>query len=90
MKRIAVISDVHANLPALEAVLEDIHRHSIDTILNLGDFVGYGPFPNEVVKRLAKPEIRNILGNYDHKVLTWNEKKRKVETDQVSTKMAGF
>ncbi len=90
MKRIAVISEVHANLPALEAVLEDIHRHSIDTILNLGDFVGYGPFPNEVVKRLAKPEIRNILGNYDHKVLTWNEKKEKWKQTKSPQKWLAF
>ena len=61
MTRIAVISDVPANLPALEAVLADIHRHSIFTIPTLVDILGYGSSPNYVVKRFANPEIRNIL-----------------------------
>jgi len=44
----AVFSDVHGNLPALEAVLADVERRDVPATLCLGDLVGYGPFPNEV------------------------------------------
>jgi predicted phosphodiesterase len=46
---IAVISDIHGNIFALKAVLEDIKNRNVDTIICLGDLVGYGPFPNEVI-----------------------------------------
>ena len=49
--RIALFSDVHANLPALEAVLDHIHEQSCDSVYCLGDLVGYAPLPNEVVER---------------------------------------
>ncbi|MDP3045449.1 MAG: metallophosphoesterase family protein, partial [Bacillota bacterium] len=45
MERIAVISDIHGNLPALEAVLEEIDRIGVDGVFCTGDLVGYGPFP---------------------------------------------
>ena len=46
---IALISDIHGNLPALEAVLSDAAHHGAQTIWNLGDMLGYAPFPNEVL-----------------------------------------
>ena len=46
--RFAVFSDVHGNLPGLEAILVDVSRRDIGDVLCLGDLVGYGPFPNEV------------------------------------------
>ncbi|MCY6960489.1 metallophosphoesterase family protein [Clostridium brassicae] len=70
--RIAVISDIHGNIKALEAVLEDIKKREADTIVCLGDLVGYGPFPNEVVKRIKEEDILNIIGNYDTAVV-WND-----------------
>ncbi len=54
--RIAVISDIHGNLYALREVLEDIDNQNIDSIICLGDLVGYGPHPNEVIA-LIKEEI---------------------------------
>ncbi|ACA60448.1 metallophosphoesterase family protein [Candidatus Desulforudis audaxviator] len=63
--RIAVISDIHANLHALEAVLRDIEREGVDEILCAGDLVGYGPHPNEVVERIRTLDIRGVQGNYD-------------------------
>jgi predicted phosphodiesterase len=61
----AVFSDVHGNLPALEAVLADIERRGVTTTLCLGDLVGYGPSPNEVAALVRAREIPSLLGNYD-------------------------
>ena len=72
--KVALIGDVHANLPALEAVLEHAKRYGVDEIWNLGDFVGYGAFPDEVVKKLKKLGAISVIGNYDRKVLKVKEK----------------
>jgi putative phosphoesterase len=67
---LAIISDIHSNLPALEVVLEQIGKEGVDRILCAGDIVGYGPHPNEVIGRLKKIEITTILGNHDRAVLS--------------------
>lgn len=61
--RIAVLSDIHANMPALEAVQADLT--DIDQVWVLGDIVGYGPQPNEVVAALQAMGARSVLGNHD-------------------------
>lgn len=66
----ALISDVHANLPALEAVLADIPAHGVDATYHLGDLVGYAPWPNEVVSLIARAGIPGVAGNYDSTVAT--------------------
>ena len=67
--RYALISDVHANLPALEAVLADIGgRAGIAATFHLGDLVGYAPWPDEVVARIAAEGIAGVCGNYDSTV----------------------
>lgn len=63
--RIALISDVHSNLVALEAVLADAERRGAEAIWNLGDTLGYGPDPNGVVARLAEAGAVSVLGNHD-------------------------
>ena len=63
--RCAVISDVHANIEALEAVLRDIKKKGIDELLFLGDAVGYGPNPNECVELLKKNCKTLLAGNHD-------------------------
>ena len=69
--RTALISDIHANLPALDAVLADIARRGdVDSVFHLGDLVGYAPWPNEVVQRLRDARIEGIAGNYDSTVAT--------------------
>ena len=56
--RVALISDIHANLPALDAVLGDIDRRgNVDAVFHLGDLVGYATWPNEVVQRLRSAGI---------------------------------
>jgi predicted phosphodiesterase len=69
--RYALISDIHANLPALRAVLADIDaRDNVDAIYHLGDLTGYAPWPNEVVSLLRDRGISGIAGNYDSTVAT--------------------
>ena len=65
MERIALVSDVHGNLTALEAVLADIDRRGISRIFNLGDYVGKGPRGREVVELCQERCEVNLLGNWD-------------------------
>ena len=67
--KIAVISDIHANLYALRNILEHIDDQKVDTIICLGDLVGYGPHPNEVVSTIRRRNILCIKGNYDSSVV---------------------
>lgn len=67
--RYALISDVHANLPALRAVLADVDaRADVDAVFHLGDLVGYAPWPNEVVETIRLRAIAGVCGNYDSTV----------------------
>jgi predicted phosphodiesterase len=66
--RVAVIGDVHANLTALRAVLSDAAGIGCDAIWCVGDVVGRGPHPNEVVEELIKLEIPTVQGNWDEAV----------------------
>ena len=69
--RLALISDIHANLPALVAVLGDISgRTDVAATLHLGDLVGYAPWPDETVALLKERGIVGIAGNYDSTVAT--------------------
>lgn len=63
--RIAIISDIHGNLSALDAVLADLRPRSIDVTYCLGDLVGYAAHPNEVTARVRAEGIPTIMGNYD-------------------------
>ena len=62
---VAIFSDIHGNLPALDAVLTDIRRQTFDAVYCLGDLVGYGAFPNEVTERIQREGIPTVIGNYD-------------------------
>jgi predicted phosphodiesterase len=66
---LAVISDIHANLEAFEAVLEDIDSRGISRIVCLGDLVGYGPNPEEVVRLVEQRSIPSVAGNHEMGVL---------------------
>ena len=67
--KIAAISDIHGNIYALMKALEDIDDQKVDKIVCLGDFVGYGPHPNEVIALIKRREIPCIKGNYDASVV---------------------
>jgi putative phosphoesterase len=63
--KIALFSDIHANLPALEAFFKDVDSRQVDAIYCLGDLVGYNIWPNEVIYEIRRRRIPTIAGNYD-------------------------
>src|ERR687896_422482 len=66
--RVAVITDIHANLPALHAALARVDELGISEVYCGGDLVGYGPHPNEVCALIAERAIPTIYGNYDYAI----------------------
>ena len=68
MSAVAVITDIHANLPALQAALDRIDVLGIEQVFCGGDLVGYGPHPNEVCALIEQRAIPTIYGNYDHAI----------------------
>ncbi|MDX1995765.1 MAG: metallophosphoesterase family protein [bacterium] len=70
MDKIAIISDVHGNMPALETVLEDIRRRGIDLIYNLGDLVGKGPNSDLAIDRCREVCQVIVRGNWDDTIAT--------------------
>ena len=90
--RLAIISDIHANLPALNRVLTFLDGIKVDEIYCLGDIVGYGPFPNECIDLVSKRCTAMVMGNHDtgllgktplehfnkegQKALRWTKKRR--------------
>lgn len=64
MPRALVIADIHGNLPALEKILERAKDYNPDFIISLGDYVGYGSFPNEIIEKAKKFDVV-IIGNHD-------------------------
>ncbi len=65
MSRIAIISDIHSNLPALEAVFSHIWQNDVDTIYCIGDIIGKGPLPVEAISLCQKHCDKMILGNWE-------------------------
>lgn len=63
--KIALFSDIHANLPALQACLADIDSRKPDAVYCLGDLVGYNIWPNEVINEIRRRNIPTLAGNYD-------------------------
>jgi putative phosphoesterase len=63
--RLAVFSDIHSNILALNEVLNDIEKQGCDGVYCLGDLVGYGPRPNEVIETIHGLGIPTVMGNYD-------------------------
>lgn len=66
---IALISDIHANIEALNTVLEDIKKRGIDTVYCLGDVIGYGPNPRECIEVVQKVSKFTLCGNHEEAVL---------------------
>lgn len=65
--KIALFSDIHANLPAFEAFLKDLDSHKPDAVYCLGDLIGYNIWPNEVIAGIRKRGIATLAGNHDLK-----------------------
>jgi len=68
--RYAIISDIHSNLKALRLVLEDIKQFEVADIYNLGDTIGYGEQPSEVIQLLIQHKIKSVMGNHDDAVVS--------------------
>jgi putative phosphoesterase len=68
MNRITIFGDIHGNLPALEAVFADIDKQEMNPLYCLGDLVGYGTFPNEVIAAVCQRNVPTLMGNYDQGV----------------------
>jgi putative phosphoesterase len=68
VERAAIITDIHANLPALEAVLEAAERSGVTAVYCGGDLVGYGPHPNEVCALIEERGVPTVYGNYDYAI----------------------
>ncbi|MEK4498186.1 metallophosphoesterase family protein [Bacillus sp. FSL R12-0069] len=82
MDKIAVISDIHGNIPALESVLQDIKLRGVERIICLGDLVGKGPHSSEVIEIIRKECEGVVMGNWDDfitkptefEALKWHQK----------------
>ncbi|KAA6439682.1 metallophosphoesterase family protein [Dyadobacter flavalbus] len=82
--KIALFSDIHANLPAFEAVLEDLKKKKPDAVYCLGDLIGYNVWPNQVIGHIRKRRIATIAGNHDLKVSKILPSEGVCSTDQSS------
>jgi len=72
MTRLAVLSDIHGNLPALEAVLADMQQFAVDQVVIAGDVVNWGPFSAEVMERVTRENWAIIRGNNEYYLLEYN------------------
>jgi putative phosphoesterase len=66
--RIITFSDIHSNIPALNNIIKEVEKETVDNVFCLGDLVGYGPRPNEVINKIRELKIPTIMGNYDEGV----------------------
>ncbi len=87
---VALISDLHGNLPAFKAVLRDAGRAKAEQIWCLGDLVGYAPFPNECIELTQKKVSACVVGNYDQKVIRFKQKRNEWKTSKKPAKFDAF
>ncbi len=66
--KIALLSDIHGNLPAFEAFLADLDSRQPDAVYCLGDLIGYHVWPNEIIAEIRKRGIATLVGNHDLKL----------------------
>ena len=79
--KIAVIADIHANLAALEACLQDVHRQGVDEIVVNGDIVNRAPQNIEVLERLSQEHCHYVLGNHDDLMIKWIERSQDLPSE---------
>jgi len=83
--RIALFSDIHANLPAFEAFLKDMDSHKPDAVYCLGDLIGYNIWPNEVIAEIRRRGIATLAGNHDLKTTGYAYEQVSAENRQYLT-----
>jgi putative phosphoesterase len=76
--KVAVIADIHANLPGLEAVLTHAREQDVKAIWNTGDIVGYGSYPEEVIECLRREGVLSTIGSYDYQVLRFKKRRERL------------
>ena len=69
---VAIVADIHANIEAMSAVMDDLAHRGISRIICLGDIIGYGPNPRECLKLLFQSEVA-IMGNHEEAVMFYGE-----------------
>ena len=82
--RLLLLSDIHANQPALEAVLKDAEVRRFDQVVHLGDALGYGPHPREVLSTLRDLDATCLLGNHEQMLLEYADNRREKRDSVVS------
>jgi len=82
--RVLLLSDIHANHPALEAVLRDAEVRRFDHVIHLGDALGYGPHPREVLTTLRDLDAVCLLGNHEQMLLDYADQRREKRDSVVS------
>lgn len=65
--KVALFSDIHANLPAFEAFLADMDSRNPDAVYCLGDLIGYNIWPNEIISEIRRRRIATLAGNHDQR-----------------------
>ena len=81
--KIAVLSDIHANLHALESVIQDAEKRGAEVFLNAGDSIGFGAFPNEVIELLHTKNVISVVGNFDLEVIKGETKGKSTRKNAV-------
>lgn len=82
--RLLLLSDIHANYTALQAVLKDAGKQKYDQVIHLGDALGYGPHPREVLDALRDMDAVCVMGNHDQMLLEYADGKRATKDSVVS------
>jgi len=88
--KIGLIGDIHANLPALQAVFQHANALGVVHFLNIGDVVGYNAFPEQVIQTIRQNPVTSILGNYDRKVIQFPQKEKKWQKEKPGLKVQAF
>lgn len=91
MDHVTIFGDIHGNLPVLEAVFQNMETRDLSNLHCLGDLVGYGTFPNEVVEAIRARSIPTLMGNYDQGVGNSSDDcgKAVVATSHIRSKSGG-
>lgn len=82
--KIALFSDIHANLPAFEAFMADVKTKNVDAIYCLGDLIGYNCWPNEIVSAIREQKIPTLAGNHDFNISRMEKNNSFVVTEGLS------
>lgn len=90
LQYIALVSDIHGNLPALQSVYEHARQQGALLFFNAGDTIGYGPFPNECIDFIREKKFFSVIGDYDQKVLAFPQHAKEYRQNKHPLKNLAF